>query len=374
LGDRGGNPFSADSNSIDLLPTDETDDRRRLVQIMDKTLKDIVPVGHIYIRENVLVKGNVAGVKADKAAWAKGLGLPRQAEYNFFAGCGYQFMKYLEGMARAAKAIRMAGVGVDKGISLNLGMDRFLSKFGLDFSTPTAKLLAIGREEPYTRILVSAIHVLQKIGLDIGYLYEDEPCCGSPLYYAGFLDDYIENANKNYGVFKKLGVQKVIGLLPACTASLKNLYPKYIDGFDLKTYHFSEILVEQLKKNKIKLKLAEKLVVTYHDPCQLSRYLNLVKEPREILRSIENLELREPPAVRCGQWSTCCGGGGLEGSSPELSERLGQRRVEELLSTDAHIIVSHCPACIMQLRTSAENIRAKVKVLDLVEILDQALP
>ena len=363
-----------DSNLIGTLVKDETDARRRGAKVMDKSLKDIIPVGQIYIRENVLLKGNVAGVKADKASWAKDLSLPREAEHTFFAGCGYQFMRYLEGMAWASRSIRTAGVSLDRGISLSLSMDRFLSKFGLDFSTPTAKLLALGREESYKRILVSAIHVLQKVGLEVGYLYDNEPCCGSPLFYAGFLDDYIENANRSYMGLKKLGVQKVIGFLPACTASLKNLYPQYVDGFDLKTYHFSEIVLEQLKKTRIRPKLSEKVIVTYHDPCQLSRYLNLIEEPREILLSIENLELREPQALRCGQWSTCCGGGGLEGNSPELSERLGQRRVEELLSTDAHIIVTHCPACIMQLRTSVKKMRADAMVLDLVEILDRALP
>jgi len=357
----------------DILSTDKADDRRRFVQFMDKTLKNIVPVGHIYIRENVLLKGNVAGVKTGKAEWAKNLALPRQAEYTFFAGCGYQFMKYLEGMAKAAKAIGMAGVGVDKGIGLNLGMDRFLSKFGLDFSTATAKLLAIGREEPYTRILLSAIYVLQKIGLEIAYLYEDEPCCGSPLYYAGFLDDYIENATRNFQVFREARIQKLIGLLPACTASLKKLYPKYVPGFDLKVYPFSEIVATQLREKGITPRLKEKWVVTYHDPCQLSRYLDLTKEPREILGSIENLELREAQADRCGQWSTCCGGGGLEASSPDLSERLGLRRAEELLKTEADVIVTHCPACIMQLRRSVQKMKAKVRVLDLVEILAQAL-
>jgi len=63
----------------------------------------------------------------------------------------------------------------------------------------------------------------------------------------------------------------------------------------------------------------------------------------------------------------------LEAGSPELSERLGKRRIEELLNTGADVIVSHCPACVMQLKRSAQKTKADVRVLDLVEILDEAL-
>ena len=77
--------------------------------------------------------------------------------------------------------------------------------------------------------------------------------------------------------------------------------------------------------------------------------------------------------MQCKQWSTCCGGGGLEAGDPDLCERLGLRRVEELLNTGANVIVSHCPACVMQLRRSAVKMKADVKVMDLVEILDEAL-
>jgi Fe-S oxidoreductase len=340
---------------------------------MKNTIKNVVPVGHRYIRGNILEKSNIIGVEENKAAWAKDLDLPRQAEYTFFAGCGYQFMKYAEGTTRAARTMQKAGIGIDKSISLNIGISKALGKVGIDLATITAKVAAAGKEDLYTRILISAVSVLRKLGIDIGYLHQDEPCCGSPLYYAGFLDDYIENARKNCALLESLGIKKVIGLIPACTASLQNVYPQYVEGFDLKVYHFSEVVAQELKKKRLKPRYKKKLVVTYHDPCQLSRYLDIVDEPREILNNIDGLELREPDVEQRGKWSTCCGGGGLEAASPELCERLGKRRVEELLKTGAEVIVSHCPACIMQLRTSVKKLSADVSVMDLVEILDQAL-
>ena len=336
---------------------------------MSRSLKDVVPIPHIYIRENVLQKGNIPGVAGDKTAWAKDLNLPRQAEYIFFAGCGYQFMKYVEGMMRAAASIEKVGLGRENGI----GISRAFGKIGIDLPSITAKVAAAGREDTYTRILVNAVSILQKLGLDMGYMYEDEPCCGSPLYYSGFLDDYIENANTNFNVFKSQGIRKLIGLIPACTASLRDNYPKYVEGYDLEVSHFIEVVAQRLKETDIKPKLKENVTVAYHDPCQLSRYLEIIDAPREVLASIDGVELREPEPEQCKQWSTCCGGGGLEAGSPELCERLGLRRLEELLSTGANVIASHCPACVMQLKRSAEKMKADVKVMDLVQILDEAL-
>jgi len=336
---------------------------------MNKSPRNIIPVGHTYIRENVLEKGNIAGVAGDKTAWAKDIDLPGKAEYTFFAGCGYQYMTYAEGLTEAARGMEKIGLGMEKSI----GVSKAFGKVGIDLPGITAKVKTIGRKDSYTRILAGAVSVLQKLGVDIGYMYEDEPCCGSPLYYSGFLDDYIENGKKNHELFKSRGIRKLIGLIPACTASLQNIYPKYVEGYDLKVYHFIEIVAQRIRERNIRPKLTEKLTVTYHDPCQLSRYLNLVDEPRDVLKSVEGLTLIEPESEQRERWSTCCGGGGLEASNPQLAERLGQRRVEEFLGTGASVIISHCPACVMQLRRAAKKIKADVKVMDFVEILDNAL-
>jgi Fe-S oxidoreductase len=113
--------------------------------------------------------------------------------------------------------------------------------------------------------------------------------------------------------------------------------------------------------------------VTYHDPCQLSRYLQIIDEPREIINSIEGVEFVEPDQEQCGKWSTCCGGGGLEATHPELSERVGMRRVEQLLETGASVILSNCPACDMQLAKTLRKMDADVRVIDLMKFLDEAL-
>ena len=49
------------------------------------------------------------------------------------------------------------------------------------------------------------------------------------------------------------------------------------------------------------------------------------------------------------------------------------RRMEELLKTGASIILSNCPACDMQLTKSSKKMGAKVRIIDLIKFLDDAL-
>lgn len=335
---------------------------------MSRSVKDVIPVGHIYIRDNVLDKDTLTGVSESKALWAKDLNLAKKAEYTFFAACGYQHMKYVEAMMGALRSAGKMGMDMGKVV----GVSKLFSKLGLDITTITAKITA-SKDDPYTPVLISVISLLRKLGVDVGYLHEEEPCCGSPIYYAGFEDDYAEHATKNYEIFKSFGVKRLIGLVPACTAALKNVYPRYIKGYDLEVQHLLELVGKKLKETGIRPKLKEKVTVTYHDPCQLSRYLELTDEPRELLKSIEGVELADLDPEQCGKWSTCCGGGGLEATHPELSERIAVRRAEELLETGASVILSNCPACDLQLTRVTKKLGASVKVIDLVRLLDEAL-
>ena len=122
------------------------------------------------------------------------------------------------------------------------------------------------------------------------------------------------------------------------------------------------------------LRFPREVKVTYHDPCQLARYLGLIDEPRQILGAIKGIELVETDWTN-REWATCCGGGGgFEAVFPELSEILAVNRAKELVETGAQIIVTHCPGCIMQLKAGIERLKIDdVEVLDLAQIVAMAM-
>jgi Fe-S oxidoreductase len=220
--------------------------------------------------------------------------------------------------------------------------------------------------------LKDAVRILGKIGVELGYLADDEPCCGGLLHYIGLHKEFAANARQAYDQLRTAGVKRIISIVPSCTYTLRTLFRDSIDGYDLEVKHFCEVLSEGI--SSLNLNLPNEVKVVYHDPCQLVRYLGLVEEPRQILRAIRGVELVETDWTK-GQWATCCGGGGgFEAVFPELSQILAVNRVKELVETGAGIIVTQCPGCIMQLKTGLKELKVEdVQVLDLAQIVAMAM-
>ena len=66
----------------------------------------------------------------------------------------------------------------------------------------------------------------------------------------------------------------------------------------------------------------------------------------------------------------CCGGGGnLEAVDPDLVAAISRRRLAQALDTGAGLLVTSCQQCKRTLANAARRERARIKVLDLTELL-----
>ncbi len=329
--------------------------------------ESLIPPGLTYMADNITTKDNILGTSKEKSAeWSKGLGLPKQAETIFFAGCGYQYSSDLESLMSMLRKIDKSGT---VSTEWTMGLARFTKKLGIDASGIYRKL--ISRGDNTADPLKDAVKVLNAMGIKFGYLAETEPCCGGSLYFSGLQKQFGERAKTVHDRLITSGVKQIIGIVPSCTYTLKKLVPQFVGKDDIKVRHFCEVVAENIKPGQYKY--PKKVKVTYHDPCQLVRYLGIVEEPRKILSSIENIELVEPKNTS-REWATCCGGGGgFEVVFPELSLSLAKQRAKELADTGAEIIVTHCPGCIIQIEAGLKEIKAEIEVLDLSQVLVKAM-
>jgi len=329
---------------------------------------ELLPPGLAYLADNIITKQNILGVSKEQGArWARGLDLPKKADTIFFAGCGYQFSPQLEALMSLIRNIDKSIIGAE----LPMRFARFQKKLGLNLPVIYSTIFS-HKTEDEVKPLAAAVKVLRALGIQPGYLAENEPCCGAPLHHAGLQTRFAANARQAHETLKSAGVKRIIGIVPYCTHALQKLFPLYVDGYNIEVRHFLEVVAERLPS--LKLRFPRKLRVTYHDPCQLVRYLRLIDEPRRILNAIAGIELVEPAWTK-GEWATCCGGGGgFKTVFPELSQVLAVTRVKELMETKPDIIVTHCPGCIMQLKSGMKEIKANnIEVLDLAEILARSL-
>ena len=337
---------------------------------MPKKRDDLIPKGMLLIADNISSRDNIFGASPGaKAEWAKGLNLPRRNKTIFFAGCGYQYLRHAKTMLDALSKFEKRGLDPEK----TIGIAKAFKKVGIDLTAVYSKL-PLGGDDHYSKALNCAVNVLTKLGVDFGYLHEEEPCCGAPLYFFGLEAEFAKHCQETYGKLKSLGVKQIIGLVPSCTNALRNLFPNYVADFDIEVKHFCQVVWERIKEGNISLEMPQEVEVTYHDPCQLARYLGVIDEPRQVLNSIKGLELKEPEWTT-GEWATCCGGGGgFEMVFPELSHILAVNRARELVETNPSMIITHCPACVMQLEEGLKDLRRNhLEVLDLAQVVDRAL-
>ena len=319
-----------------------------------------------YVRDNIIKHGNSFGVSAkEKASWAKGLDLPSSGETIFFASCMDPLMGYAETLLKGTESFEKTGL--DYGTLI--GTYRKLEKFKV--TGPLAKLaVKVSKSnEKYQESLIHAVKVLRQFDVDIAYLYEDEPCCGGPLHTYGFMDEFSEHVVKVYDKLKAKGVKRIITLNPPCATVFSKYYPELVKGFDIEVRHFTDVVSEKLNEKKTKLALDGEVKVVFHDPCYLARYLNISEAPREILHSIEGVELFEPTNNK--RMTKCCGGGGLEVTFPHIAKAIARDRTKELLDTGANKIVTACAPCRLMLEISKP--KAGVEVLDIADVVYQAL-
>ncbi len=333
-----------------------------------KDTKKLIPPGLNYLADNITSKDNVVGAdKASRAKWAKDLHLAKGTETIFFAGCGYQYASELESLTGIIRRIDKSAVSTET----VMNFANFQKKLGMD-AAGLFRRVAVRDNASDAQPLRDAVKVLSRLGIEFGYLGEDEPCCGGPLYYFGLQSRFEEHARGAYDKLKDRGVKRIISIVPSCTNTLRNTIPDFLGKRDIEVKHFTEVVVENL--SKLNLRLPREVKVTYHDPCQLTRYLGITGEPRQILKAIKGIELVEPAWTK-GEYATCCGGGaGFEAVFPELSQILAVNRSKELIETGAQIIVTQCPGCIMQLKTGLKELGATtVEVLDMAQILAMSL-
>jgi heterodisulfide reductase subunit D len=216
------------------------------------------------------------------------------------------------------------------------------------------------------RIPMALAHILDVSHVDFTLLGEDEWCCGFPMLGAGLGDTLQTFIDHNVEAVRRKGASRVVFACPSCYQMWREYYPRQFE-----ILHGSEFLAQLLKENRIPLKNLP-LTVTYHDPCDLGRGAGVYDEPREVIRSIPGVKLVEMPANR--ENCRCCGGGGnLEMFDPELSSAIAARKMEDVLSTGAQVVVTACQQCVRTLTTYARRKGVPVEVMDLVQLVQKAL-
>jgi len=215
-------------------------------------------------------------------------------------------------------------------------------------------------------------NILNLSGVDFGILGPKESCCGESIRKTGDEELFKRLARENIKTFIDNGVKKILVSSPHCYHTFKNEYPEFMVDFEV--VHISQYLFELINEGRLELNKEYGKKVTYHDPCYLGRHNGIYDEPREILKRIPGLDLKEMPDSL--EDSLCCGGGGgrIWMETPK-GERFSDLRLEQAIEVGAEVLVTSCPYCIANFEDSrlTLDVTENIEVKDITEIIGEVI-
>ncbi len=220
------------------------------------------------------------------------------------------------------------------------------------------------------------INFLTKNGVEV-VVPKEQGCCGAPVYLgAGDFDTGRKLADTNVNAFADLDY--VICDCATCTSALKDYikfladtperkeaYTKFAD----KMKDITEFLVDVLKLPASAYQASAEArgkKVTWHDPCHLNRHLGIKNQPRQIIKSIPDVEYVEMPNA-----DRCCGmAGTFSIYYYDLSKKIADKKMAGVKATGADILVTGCPGCEVQFIDNTIRHKMPVKVMHIMELVE----
>jgi len=233
----------------------------------------------------------------------------------------------------------------------------------------------------YPNIGEAVVKVLNELGISV-IIPKGQMCCGAPAETAGDLHTVIELAQNNINelLFEE---EKYKVVLPCSSGGymFKHIYPELFQNdakimsqakkLALLTCDISEYLVKEVGLDKIAghIKQAFTKKITYHDPCHLNRGQGIKTEPRKLLKILSGESF-----VEMDEADRCCGSGGVYGiKHRSISNKILSRKIDSIKNSEAEIVATGCPGCIIQLLDGINQKDLNIRVLHTVEALAECI-
>lgn len=221
---------------------------------------------------------------------------------------------------------------------------------------------------------IGDVRMMTASGIDFMMLPpEKEICCGFPLFVSGqhkILPDLVRPVIQDYA---DRGVKTLVSSCPCCCNVMTRDWPRWWGGkLPFKIRHMSQFILESIKEGKIKFEKPLKERIVYDDPCYLARGVGITEEPREVLKSIPEVDLAEFEDNR--MMARCCGAGGAAKKVfSENAVKMGRIAIDEARQLGATKLVLSCPACFQKVNESLEGYTDELEVVDIMKLCSEHL-
>ena len=226
----------------------------------------------------------------------------------------------------------------------------------------------------FSHVNAATVRVLAAEGCEV--VAPEQGCCGALSTHAGREEESLDFARKTIDTFEGLDLDNVVVNAAGCGSTMKEYgyllrddpqYAERAKAFSAKVRDVSEFLQELgpvAERNPLPVTAA------YHDACHLAHAQGVRKQPRQTLKQIPGIDVKE---IR--EAEICCGSAGIYNMvEPEPAAELGERKASNILKTGAQIIVTSNPGCMLQIQSSLKKMgHGGLPMAHPVEVLDASL-
>jgi Fe-S oxidoreductase len=232
----------------------------------------------------------------------------------------------------------------------------------------------------YPAMAEATVRIMQACGAEV-VVPTAQHCCGLPAFDSGDWERAKGMARATIAALEETGADWIVTAGASCAVAINHDYlhlfkdePAWLaraEALAARTLDLTSFLtkVARLEDGALAVPETPTGPVTYHNFCQSHNVLGLRAEPLRLIREVMGLELVELPEA-----NVCCGfGGSVSMDKPELAEHILARKLANVDQTGAPTLVTDNPGCIMHLRGGMDASGRSVRVLHLVELLDERL-
>ncbi|MPZ87842.1 MAG: 4Fe-4S dicluster domain-containing protein [Nitriliruptorales bacterium] len=219
---------------------------------------------------------------------------------------------------------------------------------------------------------IAAVGLLEAAGAEV-VVPESQHCCGLPAYDSG---DWRSARRMARATIEALeGVDDVVTPASSCVVAMTHEYRRLFrddPGWAKRAQQLAERvkdLVDYLagpaRLPNGALDTGDRTPVTVHRFCQSQNTLGLRDEMESVLRDVCGVPVRPLP-----ENGVCCGfGGSTSISAPEVAAGILERKLACVDQTEAPIMITNNPGCVIHLRGGAHASGRSVRIVQFAEYL-----
>lgn len=219
----------------------------------------------------------------------------------------------------------------------------------------------------------ATIRVLNAEGCDV-VAPKGQGCCGALALHAGQASDARAFARELIATFEQQSIDTIVVNAAGCGSTMKEYGDLLKDDpawaerarlFSAKVRDVTEVLA---RLDPVATRHPLPLRIAYHDACHLAHGQGVRQQPRTLLSGIPQVSL-----LAVAESDICCGSAGIFNLvQPEMAATLGRRKAGHVAETEADVVVTSNPGCILQIRASQDAAHA-IPVRHIVEIVDASI-